>query len=84
MASQPSLDSNWAEQFKALLSSPLGEELLRTLREDVHDNIVEAARNAVRQEKAFGLLKEASGVIKAIEHLQFRAVTPKDEGGKGI
>lgn len=73
---------DWAKNFEGLLSSPFGEELLRTLREDVHDNLVRDAQNANSQESAFGLLKEASGVIKAIEHLQFRAVSPKDEGGK--
>lgn len=73
---------DWSQQFKSLLSSPLGVELLRTLREDVHDNLVEKAEVSDGQESAFGLLKQASGVIKTIEHLQFRAVTPTDEGGK--
>lgn len=34
------------------------------------------------QETAFGLLKQASGVILAIEHLQFLSVLPADEGSK--
>jgi hypothetical protein len=73
---------DWAPQFKSLLSSPLGAELLRTLREDLHDNLVGDAEDSETQESAFGLLKQAGGVIKAIEHLQFRAVAPTDEGGK--
>ena len=73
---------DFSPQFKSLLSSPLGAELLRALREDVHDNLVEKAEVSNSQESAFGLLKQASGVIKAIEHLQFLAVAPTDEGGK--
>ena len=75
--------ADYSEQFKSLLSSPLGAELLRTLQEDVRDNILAEAGKAESQEKAYGLLKQASGVTLAIEHLQFRAVVaPKDEGGK--
>lgn len=76
------MDDDWAKNFKDLLSSPFGVELVRSLREDVYDNLIRDAANAQNQESAFGLLKEARGVIKAIEHLQFRSVTPKAEGGK--
>jgi hypothetical protein len=72
---------DWSEQFKSLLSSPLGQELLNTLNQQRLLLLDEAAK-ARTQEQAFGLLKEAGGVIKAIEHLQFRAVVPKDEGSK--
>lgn len=72
---------DWSERFKSLLESDLGKEMVRALKEELHDNIVKDAQNADTQEKAFGLLKEASGVIKALEHLQFRsAVAPK--GGR--
>ena len=80
------MDNNqddWSKQFNSLLSSPLGVELIRTLREDVYANLVADAVRAKSQENAFGLLKEAGGVIKAIEHLQFKSVTPSDEGSKG-
>lgn len=73
---------DWSKQFDSLLSSPLGVELLRTLREDVHDVLIREAQDAKTQESAYGLLKQASGVIKSIEHLQVQAVTPKDEGSK--
>lgn len=73
---------DWSAEFKKLLSSPLGEELVRTLREDVHDNVVADAEKEDSPNKAFGLLNQARGVIKAIEHLQFRSVSPTDEGGK--
>lgn len=73
---------DWAKQFNSLLSSPLGDELLRSLRVDLHDNLIKDAQSSTSQENAFGLLKEASGVIKTIEHLQFRAFIPTDEGGK--
>ena len=74
---------DWSSQFNGLFSSPLGEELIRTLTEDLHDNIVRDAQKSVgSQEKAFGLLNQAGGVIKAIEHLQFLSVVPKDEGSE--
>ena len=70
--------SDWSPQFKGLLNTPIGKELLRTLREDLHDNLVREAEQSKTQETAFGLLKEASGVIKTIEHLQMLAVVPSD------
>jgi hypothetical protein len=72
---------DWAPQFKSLLSSPLGAELLSQLNIRKQQLQDEAAK-AQTSENAFALLKEAGGVIKAIEHLQFRAVAPTDEGGK--
>lgn len=72
---------DWSKQFNSLLSSPLGVELISQLnirKEQLMDN----ATSAKTQEAAYGLLKEASGVIKAIEHLMFLSVVPKDEGGK--
>lgn len=74
---------DWSVQFKGLLSSPLGRELLRTLSEDLHSSIIEDAEKAKTQESAFGLLKEARGVIRCIEHLKsIAALAPTDEGGK--
>lgn len=73
---------DWSQQFNSLLSSPLGKELLRTLKEDLYSSIVDDASKAKGSENAFGLLKEARGVIRCIEHLQFLAVVPTDEGGK--
>jgi hypothetical protein len=77
------MDKDWAEAFKALLDSDLGKELVRTLKKDLHQNLIDEAEKSVSQETAFGLIKEARGVIKTIEHLQFRAVVAKDKGGKG-
>lgn len=70
---------DWSNQFESLFKTPLGQELLRTLKEDLHASIIEDAEAAQTQESAFGLLKEASGVIKALEHLRFRSVVPRDE-----
>lgn len=75
--------ADWAQQFKALLSSPLGEELLRGLENDLHKSTIQGAEKAESQEKAFGLLKEASGVMLAVGHLKSRAVVPKEEGSQG-
>lgn len=70
------------EEFKSLMSSRLGKELVRSLKEDLHDSIIQDAQKAKSQETAYGLLKEASGVIKSIEHLMFLAVTSSNEGSK--
>lgn len=70
---------DWSNQFNSLMTSPLGKELVRTLKEDLHASIIEDAEKAKTQESAYGLLKQASGVIKTIEHLQFLAVVSKDE-----
>jgi hypothetical protein len=59
----------------------LGTELIRELNER-HNQLISEAENAESQEKAYGLLKQASGVILAVEHLQFLSVVPADEGSK--
>lgn len=73
---------DWAKQFEALLSSPLGKELLRTLNEDLRASVVLSAENSDSLEKGYGLLKMAAGVNLAIGHLQSRAVVPTGEGSK--
>lgn len=76
------MNEDWSQQIKSLLSSPLGVEIVRTLTTDLHDNIVRDAEKADMQ-AAYGLLKEARGVIRSIEHLQSIAgLAPTDEGGK--
>lgn len=57
---------------------------MRTLKEDLHDGLILDAQNADNADNAFGLLKEASGVIKVMNHLRFLSITlPTDEGSKG-
>lgn len=75
---------DFTEQFKNLLNSSLGKELVRTLTEDLHDTIVESAEKETRQEVAFGELKKAAGVKEALNHLQGRAqnIVTRDEGRK--
>lgn len=73
--------ANYAQEFKSLLSSPLGKEFVRELTAR-SAQLYDESRQADTMEKAYGLLKESSGVIKAIEHLQFLAIVPKDEGGE--
>lgn len=70
---------DWSNEFNSLLNSALGKELMRSLREDLHDTILREAQNAKTSDEAFGLLKETSGVIKAIEHLMFLSSVTKDE-----
>lgn len=69
-------------QIKSFLESALGKELIRSLREDLHDNLIEQAQDAKTPNEAYGLLKEASGVIKSIEHMMFLSVIPREEGNK--
>ncbi len=74
---------NWSSQFSSLLNSPLGKELIKCLEIDLHNSIIQDAQQAKTQEEAYGLLKEASGVIKAVGHLQYMATQlPSDEGSK--
>lgn len=69
------------EQFKSLLNSPLGKELIRCLEQDLHSSLISDAQKATSQEVAYGLLKEASGVIKAVGHIQYMAAQlPSNEG----
>jgi hypothetical protein len=75
------VDSNWSSEYKSLFSSPLGKHLLNELA-IVKQRLQDDASEAQTAENAFGLLREAGGVIKAIDHLQFLAVVPKDEGDK--
>lgn len=78
------MGNDWSNQFNSLLSSPLGKELMRSLKEDLHDGLVQSAQSAKDADVAFGLLKESSGVIKVMNHLRFLSTTlPTDEGSKG-
>lgn len=69
---------NLGEEFKRFLSTPLGIELLATLNER-HDSLVRDAEES-EGSKQNALLNRAYGVRLAIEHLQFRAFTPRPEG----
>ena len=73
---------DWSKDFKALLSSPLGRELLRTLQERRTQLLQEAQDEKLSDRQQLRLLNQAGGVTKAIAHLEFRAVVPKDEGGQ--
>lgn len=74
--------ADWSEQFNSLLKSPVGRELIRVLKEDLHGSLIDDAEKADTQEKAYGLLKEASGVILAVGHLQSKGVVPKNKVNK--
>lgn len=73
------MDLNFSQEFKSLLSSPLGTELVRELNV-LADSYLESARREKTADKAFGLLKQVDGVMLAIEHLQSLAVVPENEG----
>ena len=63
------------------MKSPLGEEMIRSIKEDLYENLLREAQKETTADSAFGLLKEASGVIKVIDHLWFLSVSI-DEVGK--
>lgn len=73
----------WADNYKSLLDSEFGKELIRTLEEDLRASLLDNAQRANDMETAYGFTKEASGVTKVIDHLRGRAVIPRVEGGKG-
>lgn len=82
MDSNDPRSSDWSQEFNGLLSSALGKELMRSLKEDLHESIIRDAQSAETQDVAFGLLKEASGVMLAMEHMMFLASVPIAEGSK--
>jgi hypothetical protein len=73
---------DWAPEFKGFFNSPLGKELIRSLKEDLHDTKVSEAQKAENADNAFGLLKESRGVMLAIEHMMFLSAVPIVEDSK--
>lgn len=67
------------KELKGFLNTAEGKEALRSLKENLHDNLVRDAERENTPDSAFGLLKEASGVIKSIEHLVFLSNASMDE-----
>jgi len=74
--------ADWSQQFNSFLKTPLGQELIRCLKEDLHGSLIEDAEKATNQDEAYGLLKQAGGVILAVGHLQSKGVLPKNKGNK--
>lgn len=56
------------------MNSALGKELVRSITEDLYANLLRDAQAQTTADTAFGLLKEASGVIKVVDHLRFLSV----------
>lgn len=78
------MDNSLTAEVKSLLSSPGGQELLRSLQEDLHDNLVKEAETSDKMgaDERLRLLNTANGVTKAIAHLHSIAAVPADEGNK--
>lgn len=74
------MDHDWSGEFNTLLSSPLGKELQSSLNARRGQLLGEAEEALDSEQK--NLLNQAKGVRLALEHLQFRAILPKDEGSK--
>jgi len=71
-------NEDWSNDFNGLFNSALGKELLRSLKEDKHDSLIREAERATSADSAYGLIKEASGVMLAIEHMMFLSTVPTD------
>jgi len=67
---------DFTEQYRALFGSTFGDDIEDKLKE-LRDSLVDDAGKAESQDKAYGLLKQASGVMLALSHLQGKAVVPK-------
>jgi hypothetical protein len=76
-------NEDWSGDFNGLFNSALGKELIRSLKEDKHDSIIREAERAQTSDEAYGLIKEASGVMLAIEHMMFLSTVPT-EGEKRV
>ena len=73
---------DYSPQVKSFLNSAMGKEMMRSLKEDLHDTLILNAQEADDPNTAYGLLKEASGVIKVMNHIRFLASVPTDESSK--
>lgn len=76
-------NKDWSDEFHSLFNSALGRELVRSLKEDRYEELMRAAAKAETADAAYGLIKEASGVMLAIEHLMFLSAVLNRGGGNG-
>lgn len=76
-------NKDWSEEFQSLFNSALGKELIRSLKEDRYEDLMRSAAKAETADRAYGLIKEASGVMLAIEHIMFLAAVLNRGGGNG-
>jgi hypothetical protein len=65
--------ADFKEQYRALFNSPLGEDILKSL-EELRQSLVVSAEGEDAQERAYGLLKQASGVNLSVSHLKGKGV----------
>ena len=65
----------YSDEIKGFLESAQGKEMIRSIREDLYLNLLQEAGREKTADTAFGLIKEASGVIKTIEHMMFLTVS---------
>ncbi|MBA3678776.1 hypothetical protein H0W80_01085 [Candidatus Saccharibacteria bacterium] len=74
-------NDDWSNEINGFVNSAMGKEIMRSLKEDLHDNLIRQAQEAKTADSAFGLLKEAAGVIKVLDHVRFLSVNvPRDVG----
>ena len=61
------------EQYEAFMKSEFGIYIIKTLGE-ISDALLHEAAQKNTADEAYGLIKEAGGVIKAIEHFKTGSV----------
>lgn len=66
---------DFTENYKALFTSPFGEDIELKLK-DLRDSLIDDADKAETQDSAYGLLKQASGVMLALSHIKGKAMLP--------
>jgi len=66
---------DYSKEIKSFLNSSQGKEMIRSIKEDLYLKLLNEAGREPTADSAFGLIKEASGVIKTIEHIMFLSVS---------
>jgi len=60
-------------QYEAFLKSEFGKHFIESL-EKLNNSLIREAQKAETADVAYGLIKEASGVIKVIDHIKVGSI----------
>jgi hypothetical protein len=77
------MDNNpdFSEDYKSFLNTPMGKNLIKELNAR-KTQLQDEASKETSQETSYGLSQRANGVMLAIEHIMFLAVTSSNQGNK--
>jgi hypothetical protein len=64
--------NNKFQAYKEFRDSALGKDLLNWLNAEINNTMLKASK-CNNQEEAFGLIKEACGIIKVKQHIETMA-----------